>query len=134
VPAKRSATSRKADEAARRPYDGPRPDPGRAEAYRGLLREIEKHERAGRDVPCRALPHLGWTSDEDDQQRRAVVLCASCPVVLICSAYVDEFPEPSGGWAGATSEDRANPAGSAKRWRLFEQRGGTPKQKPKRRR
>lgn len=55
---------------------------------------------AGTRPPCVRWPDAGWISDDLAAQLEAAALCAHCPALAPCRAYVDEHPEPSGVWAG----------------------------------
>lgn len=81
-------------------------DRGRGATLADLGDLILDELAAGAVVPCVLLPG-DWTTDEDDDEARYLArVCAGCPVLPACRAYVDEHPEPAGVWAGTTTKQR----------------------------
>lgn len=73
----------------------------RLEALDQLMTAIFGHETRGHHVPC-VDPKRGhmWLSDDVELQEAAVHQCRSCPALDACRAYIEQFPENGGTWAG----------------------------------
>lgn len=74
---------------------------GRTEALADLMQRIFEHEERDRSIPC-VNPKLAawWLSEDAELQEAAALACSTCPALRDCRAYVDEWPEDAGVWAG----------------------------------
>lgn len=77
------------------------PDATRHVALDRLMSTIFAHETRGEYVPCvdQQRGHL-WLSEDREQQEAAIHGCKSCPALMACQRYTDQFPETAGTWAG----------------------------------
>lgn len=71
-----------------------------------LGEQIADELAVGAVVPCVSLP-ADWTTDDDDAEARYLArACGGCPVLAGCRTYLEQYPEPSGAWAGMTARQR----------------------------
>lgn len=82
-------------------------------ALSALLDAVALHEP---DVPCRSSgnPNL-WLSTDPTDVFIAAAGCQRCPVLEICAAYLERYPEPTGTWAGQSPPSHGHARGSLPR-------------------
>lgn len=83
----------------------------REQAHLELMHAIQA---APTKAPCVALPVPAWVSDDLAEQSRAAKLCHHCPVLTACRAYLNEYGERAGVWAGLTLKQRNATTGKPK--------------------
>lgn len=73
----------------------------RQAALMSLMQSIFRQEERGHRVPC-VNPRIAhwWTSEDHEMQEAAAAACSTCPALRDCRAYVEDFTEPGGVWAG----------------------------------
>lgn len=81
----------------------------RAAERAALLGFLADLRASSRRVPCMALPladTVGFTSDDEDEQRSAARLCVGCAGATDCGAYGLRWPREHGVYGGATTSER----------------------------
>lgn len=80
---------------------------GRQLALLRLMQRIYELDESGRRAPC-VNPRIAhwWTSEDPEMQVAAAAACSTCPALRDCRAYVENFPEVGGIWAGVTPDTR----------------------------
>ena len=63
-------------------------------------------EAACRGVGVNGTGHNIFYSDNPDDRRHALALCAECPVARHCHTHAIDRPEPYGVWAGTSERAR----------------------------
>lgn len=79
-------------------------DMDRLSGLNRLFAALQQVTDLGQVVPCTvtARSYL-WLSEDPEDQAAASHGCQPCPALPACRAYVTQFPEASGVWAGRPS-------------------------------
>lgn len=76
------------------------PSPARLAALTRLYTAIANEVDGGETIPCLGPRRDRWTSDDWETRQAAALECGTCRCLQACEAYVSDFPESAGVWAG----------------------------------
>lgn len=79
---------------------------GQKDSLHQLYSAIADMAQNGHRVPCTGEHWKAWTSDEDEAQTYAAAHCQACPLLSMCRAHIDQYPEPVSVWAGLLPKER----------------------------
>lgn len=81
-------------------------NPDLAEAQADLAESVAWAASVGLRIPCKDGESRLWLDDDDEVQRKAAALCASCPLLASCRDFATRFPREAGVLGGLTERER----------------------------
>ena len=81
-------------------------DPEQQRSLDNLYSAAADLGQSGSPVPCTRSNWAAWTADDPESQAFAAAHCGGCPLLSMCRAHIDRWPEPAGVWAGKLPSER----------------------------